>query len=192
MRRSTLSLLILLILAAPFTLVADQRGFVDAPHPDAPDELQQFAFLIGSWQCDVEYLGADWKTPQKGKGTWTAQWALDGWAVIDNFRGVFSPGYLATTIRVYNPRHQTWHGYWVDPKNGYWSKPLIGKKTPTGMLLETEIQTRDPEGNVVDVDLRYEFLDIKADSFHWRQNSSLDGGETWRENTMTIDCKRDR
>ncbi|MEM1205722.1 MAG: hypothetical protein AAGN66_21005 [Acidobacteriota bacterium] len=160
------------------------------PHPDAAPELAQFAFLIGHWRCDVDYLTGDWKTRVQSEAEWTAYYIQDGRAIMDDFRGGFGEGYLATTIRVFDRQRKGWRGYWIDGQRGRWSDPLIGTQTDFGMRLETGMRAPDPSGKPIDIHLRYEFHDIEADRFHWRQNASTDGGTTWQTGTATLDCKR--
>ncbi|MEM1182831.1 MAG: hypothetical protein AAGM22_31085 [Acidobacteriota bacterium] len=160
------------------------------PHPDAAPELEQFAFLIGHWRCEVDFIGADWKTRHRSTAEWTAYYIQDGRAIMDDFRGGFGETYLATTIRVYDRRQRGWRGYWIEGQSGTWSRPLEGRAIPGGMLLETSMAVRSPDGDVIEVDLQYEFHGIEKDRFGWRQHSSLDGGETWRRETTRIACER--
>jgi len=160
------------------------------PHPEAPEELAEFAFLIGRWNCDVRYLNPDWKTYSEGQGSWTAYYMMDGHAIQDDFRGAFAKGYIATTFRAYNVREGRWNGYWLDGRGGVWSRPLIEQDVGTGVALRTQIEALDPEGNPAELELQYHFYDVAEDAFRWRQSVSLDEGETWVEDTMLIDCKR--
>lgn len=185
----------ILLALTPLALVAlgdtqPPRQDFGQPHPEAPDELSQFAFLIGHWQCDMTYTQADWKTVSQGRATWTAYYIQDGMAIMDDFRGGFYDGFLATTIRAYNRQTQQWNGYWLDSRSGSWSRPLEGHPTDDGMLLRTSTQARSPEGEVIDVDLQYQFYEVRGDTFRWRQNASLDQGKTWRRDTMQLHCQR--
>lgn len=174
---------------------SDSAGDFGRPHPDAAPELSQFAFLIGHWQCDVDYLGPDWKTRQQGVAHWTAYYAFDGFAIMDDFRGGFAEGYLATTIRAYDRGQKRWQGYWLDGRSGRWSEPLVGRSTEDGMMLETQTRVVSPEGKTLKVDLQYQFYDLKPnrrtpDRFRWRQNASRDGGKTWQQDTVLMSCRR--
>ncbi|MEM8993496.1 MAG: hypothetical protein AAGF23_01765 [Acidobacteriota bacterium] len=192
-RCSWLAAFFVLALAAAVPPAADAggaRGHRVAPHPDAAPELAQFAFLIGHWRCDVDFIGGDWKTRHRSTAEWTAYYIQDGRAIMDDFRGGFGENYFATTIRVYDRLEKGWRGYWIDGQGGRWSRPLEGRPTDGGMLLETTMAVRSPDGDALDVDLQYEFHDIEADRFRWSQHSSLDGGETWRKETTRMDCKR--
>lgn len=160
------------------------------PHPEASPELSQFAFLIGHWQCDVTYTNPDWETTSQGNATWTAYYIQDGLAIMDDFRGGYSEDAVATTVRAYDRQTQKWSGYWLDGRSGTWSRPLEGQATDDGMLLKTSTLARSPQGDIIDVELQYQFYEIHDDHFRWRQNASLDDAKTWRRDTMTLYCQR--
>ncbi|MEO1087024.1 MAG: hypothetical protein AAFY88_22540 [Acidobacteriota bacterium] len=192
-RCSVLAVLFAVALAWALPLAADSPGAdrdLGTPHPEAAPELEQFAFLIGHWTCDVDFIGGDWKTRHQSTAEWSAYYIQDGRAIMDDFRGGFGENYLATTIRVYDRLEKGWRGYWIDGQSGRWSRPLQGRPTDGGMLLETSMAVRSPEGDVLEVGLHYEFHDIQADRFRWSQHSSLDGGETWRRETTRMSCVR--
>ena len=43
--------------------IMDRKKYGE-PNPNAPKELSQFAFLVGTWRCEVKEKGQDgsWKT----------------------------------------------------------------------------------------------------------------------------------
>ncbi|MEM6797824.1 MAG: hypothetical protein AAF725_27895 [Acidobacteriota bacterium] len=94
------------------------------------------------------------------------------------------------TLRVFDRQAGEWRGYWIDGQRGRWSRPLSGRATATGMLLETSMATASPSGEAGEVDLQFEFYDVGQNIFHWRQNASLDGGTTWRRESTRMDCRR--
>jgi len=192
-----LSLALLLLLAAvagpPTWAEAASPPDFGRPNPEAAPELAQFAFLIGAWDCQTKYLNADWKTYSEGKATWTARYIVDGFAIQDDFRGGFGEDYIATTFRSFDRRERQWKAYWLDGKRGAWSEPLVQHAIGEGtMTLETRAKTRDPQGRVREVKLHYHFYEIGPKSFRWKSNASLDEGKTWVEDTILIDCKRQR
>ena len=93
-RKLTLTCWTVLLLAGGLGAHADDYG---APHPDAPPELLQFGFLIGPWNCDMDWLQTD-GTRAQGQGTWTGRWMMDGWAIQDDYRDGFYEGFRATTF----------------------------------------------------------------------------------------------
>ena len=180
------TLWIALLLSASLCAQAEDCG---ARHPDAPSELLQFGFLIGPWDCEIDWLRLD-GTRSQGRGTWTGRWMMDGWAIQDDFRGGFYEGFVATTFRAWDAQEKGWRGYWLDGRSGRWSRPLVQEKAGRGLRLRTSTAFRDTEGQRVEVELRYHFHEIADRAFSWRQDSSLDGGATWREGTMKIECSR--
>ncbi|MEM7051021.1 MAG: hypothetical protein AAF604_15230 [Acidobacteriota bacterium] len=189
---SLLALTTSIAAARPPAIAASPQapGDFGRPHPEAAEELSQFAFLIGRWSCDLDYLNPDLTTRTQSQGTWTAYYALDGHAIMDDFRGGFGEGYIATTFRAFNRQDKRWNGYWLDGRRGFWSQPLVGAMRGDEMLLETRIKARNSAGEIIDLDLEYNFYDIQKDRFRWRQHTSFDGKKTWRKETMRIDCRR--
>ncbi len=52
------------------------------PNPSAPEELSQFAFLIGSRRCDVRVKGPN-GTFDTHQAIWTARYIMVGYVVAD-------------------------------------------------------------------------------------------------------------
>lgn len=184
MRRSLLLLVSTLLFTPPS--FAQEYG---SPHPEAPPQLRDFEFLIGPWNCEVEWTKADGSLG-RGQGTWTGRWIVDGWAIEDDFVGGFAPDYRATTFRAFNLQAGKWHGYWLDGQAGRWSRPLVEEEVDQGLRLRTSMGMRRPNGEPLELQLRYHFYEIGEKAFSWRQDTSLDDGETWTESTTRIDCER--
>ena len=84
-------------------------------HPEAPVELEQYAFLVGNhtvraWRWDPE--NQNW-----GRGyletQWNGWWALDGFAIADEWFDVQFPGQPTTyhrgiNLRMWNAEAQRW------------------------------------------------------------------------------------
>ena len=175
-----------LLLSGGFASHAEDHG---TPHPEAPPELRQFEFLIGPWNCEVDWLRQDGIRAQ-GQATWTGYWILDGRAIRDDFRGGFTEGYLATTFRTWDAGAKGWRGHWIDVRAGRWSRPLVEEEADKGLRLRTSNTFRNADGEPIDVEMRYHFHEIAARKFSWRQDTSLDGGKTWQEATTKIECVR--
>lgn len=157
-------------------------------HPDAPAELLQFAFLIGPWDCEVDWPNPDGSRSQ-GKATWTGRWMMDGWAIQDDFRGGFYDGYLATTFRAWDKQEKGWRGYWLDGPSGRWSRPLVQEAVDQGLRFRTSMEAGKADGKAVEIEMRYHFHRIGDRDFSWRQDTSLDG-EIWQEGRTKIECAR--
>ncbi len=182
---------LLFVLFAGLTTPPATASDLGRPHPQAPAELNEFGFLIGHWQCDVRFMNPDWKTFSEGKASWSARYTLDGWAIQDDFRGGFAENYLATTFRAYNVPAKKWNAVWLDAQRGIWSKPLIEHHSDeTGISLRTGMRALDPQGKPTDLLVQYSFYDIQADRFRWKSDASMDEGETWIRETITMTCSR--
>ena len=66
-------------------------------HPDAPPELAQFAFLIGTWKCKgkVKSPEGEW---QDFAADWIGQYILDGKAIADSTFPIRKASFSAPTI----------------------------------------------------------------------------------------------
>ncbi len=186
--RSTISILLwtLLLLGSGSATWAEDFG---SPHPDAPPELLEFGFLVGPWNCEIEWPQAD-GSRGKGVGTWIGRWMMDGWAIRDDFRDGFYEGFRATTFRSWDARERAWRGFWLDGRSGAWSRPLVEESTQRGLRLRTSMSTANADGQSIEVEMRYHFHEIAERNFSWRQDTSVDGGVTWKEATTTIECER--
>ncbi|MFT4938508.1 MAG: hypothetical protein ACI88A_001536 [Paraglaciecola sp.] len=89
---------------------------------DAPPELKHWGKMIGQWRTTEEGLKLDGSAWQASiDADWNFYWALDGWAVRDEY---FSPPLsealdspakrqMGTNIRVYNKDQKQWLMGWV-------------------------------------------------------------------------------
>ena len=84
------------------------------------------------------------------------------WGPFDNQYG--------TTIRVHDPKTDTWHATWIDPCANYRAE-LTGRAQDDGIFQEGS--GSDGAG------VRWIFSEIQTDSFRWRAEVSRDGGATW-------------
>jgi len=92
---------------------------VDGRAPDAPEELEEFAFLIGCFDVEVSMWNADhesWSEPVTGH--WSGRWAMDGWAIQDEWSGIQNPGMRdhmgrGMNIRTYDPDGHRWVIAWT-------------------------------------------------------------------------------
>lgn len=159
------------------------------PNPNAPRELSQFAFLIGSWRGDVKVRGED-GAYEAHEARWVARYILDGYAIADEYREMRSTGELVrfgATYRSYNSDKNTWIMKWHDALASTWLD--LGPEDLGGVRVDDTSITfkhRHPPNILV----RITFSDISEDRFSWRADSSTDGGETWDESVMAIDAYR--
>jgi len=148
-------------------------------------EMDLYAWLIGAWEFDlVEFLpdGQERRRP----GEWYFAWVLEGRAIQDVWivppRGAARNGdaaaqanYYGSTLRTYDPRIAAWRIQWTDPVAQIYLS-MIGREEG-----ETIVQLgKAPDGTLV----RWSFNEIRAQSFLWRSELSLDAGATWRCNAQ--------
>ena len=91
-----------------------------APHAEAPEELSQFAFLVGDYQVRFHaWINGTWSPPQPGRtARWNGYYGLNGMAIIDEW---YSPdpatdpnGPRGINVRMYDPDAEEWDMMWVD------------------------------------------------------------------------------
>lgn len=75
-----------------------------------------------------------------------------------------------TTLRVFDPELDAWRVTWWNPATGV-ERRLIGRRCGA-QIVQTGI---DPDGRW----LRWTFVEVRTDAFHWTGESSADGGRSW-------------
>ena len=154
------------------------------PHPDAPGELQQFAFMIGSNDCREERLNNATGEWVEGFRTWDAYYFINGNAIRDSGRsGAATNG----NVRIYDSASQQW-------QVTYFSTPVYGSGTWSGGMVEDRIELERPQkapGTDIDGVNRLVFFDISNEGFQWRGEwASLDGSAVfpfWRLQCHKVD-----
>jgi hypothetical protein len=158
-----------------------------APHPDAPAEMKQFAFLVGEWDCKFRYIGADGEHVE-ATGRWVGYYSLDGFAFQDDWHSTLNRG---TTWRTYDPEKERWVNRWLpantDRASGFTTDYFYGGMQDGEMVLTAE--GSDGRGAFTD---RIVFTDIREDGFTWKLDRSRDGGKTWVRDVMVNEAKRAR
>ncbi len=156
-------------------------------HPDAPPETDQFAFLIGTWDCTVRSMGPDGKLGPPAQAKWVGRWDLGGWAIRDDWTSNPPGGgtFRGFNIRSFNPRTRKWDNRWLQSGNLAWKYFEAEKVGDTMVMIGGE--GSDPNGEFVD---RNTFYDIGAAGWSWRKDRSYDGGETWLEGVAEIRAVR--
>jgi hypothetical protein len=159
---------------------------ISGPHPGAPAETAQFAFLVGDWECDTRFLKPDGGGYNEGRARWTGRWILDGWAIQDVWLGYGPSGqeFHGTNIRSFNPQTSRWDNRWLAQGDLQWK--YFWAERRDGTMVMTGGEGAGPRGEFVD---RNVFYEIGSDSWRWRKDRSWDGGESWLEGVGFIDCR---
>ncbi len=149
------------------------------------DGQHDFDFEIGTWKIHLKRL----VHPLTGSTTWeefdgtvVARALWDGRANMDEFEAARPSGHVeGLTLRLYNPQAHQWNLYWANSKAGMFSgPPQVGEfKNGVG-----EFYCQDTfNGRMILI--RYVWSGITADSAHFEQSFSDDGGKTWELNWIS-------
>lgn len=156
-------------------------GATDRARP-SDDAERAFDFLIGRWHVQHRRLrsrlthSSDWEI---FAGTCEARALLGGQAnVDDNVLELPDGTYRAATLRAFDPTTRTWAIWWLDGRKPQrLDPPLIGSfERGVGTFLGRDTWKGQ------DVLVRFIWSRIAADSAHWEQAFSDDGGKTWETN----------
>ncbi len=151
-------------------------------HPDAPPETEQFAFLIGEWECEIRAMSPSGQLGEPTQAKWAGKWDLGGWAIRDDWSSPFGLGF---NIRSFNPETKKWDNRWLSSGNLQWKYFEAEKVGDTMVMMGGAGE--DARGEFID---RNTFHDIQADSWSWRKDRSYDGGDTWFEGIAVIRAVR--
>lgn len=146
----------------------------EAKSNSIPDAYNFFGALIGEW--DFEWIDNHGTEKERHiKGEWIFSWVLNGTAIQDIFicpsreeriMNKQPDGEYGTTIRIYNPKSQSWDIFYGCTGE---ATRLEARKDKDKVIL-TEIASQN---------MRWVFSDITGHSFHW-QNIRTQDGITWQ------------
>lgn len=146
-----------------------------------PDGQHDFDFNFGTWKTHVKRL----VHPLSGSTTWTE---YDGVSVVrkvwDGRASLFElevqgpAGHIeGLGLRLYNPKSHQWNLNWTNSTVGVLDGAMIGEfKDGHGDFYGTDTF------NDRSILVRNGFSQITADSSHFEQAFSTDGGKTWETN----------
>jgi hypothetical protein len=167
----------------PAVSLSPPWGFLEAllspgPREDRRGATDLYGDLIGSWDAEVvDHLPDGSERRQSAEMHFA--WVLEGRAVQDLWIAPARPEREATpaagnrygtTLRVYDPAIDAWRVTWINPVTGA-ENHLVGRWEGE-QILQTGV---DAEGRPI----RWVFVEIRPDSFHWRGERSEDGGHSW-------------
>jgi hypothetical protein len=146
------------------------------------DHAHDFDFLIGSWRVHHWRLkdrlagSHDWVEFEGSCRMWMT---MDGKGnVDDNVVGLPGGSYRAMSVRGYDPKTETWAIWWLDARDPHKIEPpVIGN-------FQDGIGTFDGDDTFhgKPIKVRFTWSHITANSAHWEQAFSPDGGKTWETN----------
>ncbi len=131
------------------------------PHPDAAQELKQFDFMIGRFQCqDSLLINGEWK---ESLATWNSTYTLNGHAIEDQYR---NDNYAGMSIRYYDQLKERWVVHFFGmPGNhqGVW----YGRQEGDQMVMRQKRESK----NGSTMESRLTFYDISEEAFKWKGES---------------------
>jgi hypothetical protein len=156
------------------------------PHSDIPEEHRIFTPFIGDWDLVVSWFDETGKLTRREPGEWHFSWVLEGRAIQDVWivplrsdrsrRGdLYEYG---TSLRFFDKTLDAWQSTWIGPMHRV-VRTFIARQVGDEVVLETT------QGDVPR--MRWSFVDIKADSFIWR--NELWARSDWRIQ-QTFDAHR--
>jgi len=146
------------------------------------DHVHDFDFLIGKWRVHHRRLkdrlagSHDWVEFDGTCELWTT---MDGQGnVDDNYIGLPDGPYRAVSFRDYDAGAQTWAIWWLDGRRPHCIEPPVfgNFKDGVGTFVGEDTFKGTP------IKVRFIWSRIAADSAHWEQAFSADGGKTWETN----------
>ncbi|MFC4763623.1 hypothetical protein [Dyella koreensis] len=165
-----------------------QTGAGKATAPAQRDGQHDFDFHIGTWKTHVKRLLHPLSGSQawaEYDGTTVVSKVWDGRANLVELEADGSAGHLELlSLRLYNPQAHQWSLNVASSKGGTLGTPTIGEfKNGRGEFIDQE--TFNDRAILV----RFVISDITADSCHFEQAFSDDGGKTWEVNWVATDVR---
>jgi hypothetical protein len=159
-----------------------------APTPARPDGQHDFDFEIGNWKTHVSRLlhpltgSTSWAHYE---GTTVVRKIWNGRANLVELEVDGGAGHLELlSLRLYSPQSRQWSLNVATSGGGTLGVPTIGEfKKGRGEFFDQEIFN----GRAVLV--RFVISDITANSCHFEQAFSGDGGKTWEVNWLATDTR---
>lgn len=171
--------------AQPHRHETDAMNDTSARH----DGRHDFDFLHGRWQVHNERLSQrlagsdDWEIFPAQQ---TCEPVLGGLGNVDAFLSDWNrPGaqdtFQGMTLRLFNIEHRQWSIWWAGNHDGVLEPPVSGGfERDTGALRGVFSGELEHDGRPVMA--RFVWSDISANTAHWHQEFSADGGNSWETN----------
>lgn len=157
---------------------SEERLYLAAP----PAESQQFAFLLGAWECQGQNYLPDGST-EEYRGLWHAELLFGGRMLFDTFKKLSPEGeevWSAVTLRTYAPATGRWEMATVTSLQPQPIRSFVGRWQDGEMRME--IEAVGPEGKPVTARVR--FCHITERSFEWQMEVPLEGNQWVRLKTI--------
>ncbi len=157
-------------------------------NPDAPPELERFAFLVGRWRGSGRTLQED-GTEQPYELEWVGRYVLDGHAIVDEARLLTDRGELDRvflSFRFYDRTRERWITEVLDVRDSALTPQ--GQEEAGGVhFTDDSVTWMTRQGEMVGREM---FRDIEPDRFTYQMDVSSDGGATWAPAVDRIEVRR--
>jgi hypothetical protein len=171
-------------LSAMLVLLSSQPALTQSLRDGSHD----FDFEIGTWRTDLKRLlrplsgSKDWAGYQ---GITTVRKVWDGRANLIELEADGPAGHFeGLNLRLYDPKAHQWSLNFANGKSGTLSVPTIGEfRAGKGEFYDQETFN----GRTILV--RFVISDITANSCHFEQSFSDDGGKSWEVNWIATDTR---
>jgi hypothetical protein len=157
-----------------------------AVFPASHDGSHDFDWIFGTWRATLRRLvkpltgsttWVDFEGRQISKTVWGGKANMDEFIVDSPTAGVQIEG---VALRLYDPASQQWRIYWANSKRGIVDPPVVGRfSNGRGEFFGMD----ELDGRAILV--RYVWSNITANSAHFEQSFSPDGGKTWEVNWIS-------
>jgi hypothetical protein len=186
--RTCVAMVSVLVILQPLRGVAQENSATSKSVPQASTERDgqhDFDFEVGTWKIHLSRL----LHPLTGSSTWVefdgssvTRKVWNGRSQIEEFEVDSPTGHIeGLTLRLYNPQTHQWSLYWANSKAGTMGGPPNVGEFKNG---RGEFFCQDTF-NGRTILIRYVWSDITANSAHFEQSFSDDGGKTWEVNWIT-------
>ena len=144
--------------------------------------LHDFDFLVGAWNVRHRRLklrladSRDWETFTGTSKLWLTLGGLG--TVDDNVLELPGGSYRAMTIRAFDAATGKWAIWWLDQRTPTRIEPPVYGSFRNGV----GVFIGDDTFNGRPIKVRFQWSDITANTAHWDQAFSPDGGATWETN----------
>jgi hypothetical protein len=156
----------------------NEREYGEA-NPNAPQELADFAFLVGRWRGEAKLKreDGDW---DELNASWEGRYILDGYVIADEYRMTTQAGellVLGVNLRAYDAKKKAWNLKWLNALSGSWTD--LGPESLGGVAANGNTISYLMEEPVAQHKFTCAtYANISADHFTWRGERS-DDRKTW-------------
>ena len=155
--------------------------------PHAPQELDVFAFLIGTWDGRGTTTLPDGKVAEFPV-TWIGRYILDGTAIADEMHAPAPDGspYLGISLRQYDVNRRAWIIEFLNVTQSFLRRQVNGDSGSVNVAGRTvTVASESPE-----VMIREHYHVADRDNFVYRLDVSNDAGKSWSKGQIEMTFRR--